>query len=325
MNIYVVILMVLGVLISFILTRVFLSKLREKGFVGVDVFKLDRPKIPTLGGIPLLFSYIIMLSLFYFFGFIPVDIYAVVVLVSFLSAYIGLLDDLLDLPGYFKPVACLICGLPIILFGTYVPRLSFPLDVGFRITYIYILLILLGISVSANTVNMFDVINGSALVGTLITLVTIIISAWVLHPDFNLYPALILLVVLLGFLPFNIYPSRIFIGNVGSLLMGSQLALYGILYKVEFQAVVAMLPFIHNSFFFLNKFKKFIEHKRLGYKVTFLDEGGLICDAGDPSAPITLIRFLVASEPMSEKNLLVNIIILFGFSSFLALLSFFWW
>lgn len=312
-------------LTSIVITKLFLPFIGRRGFLGVDVFKLERPKIPTLGGLPILVSYILMLTILYLIGYIPVDIYAVVVLVSFFSAYIGLLDDLFDLPGYFKPLACLLAGVPIILFGTYVPRLSFPFGVGFRITYIYLLLILVGISISANTVNMFDVINGSALVGTLFTLSTIIISSLILHPGLNVYPALILLFILLGFLPFNIYPSRVFIGNIGALLLGSQLALYGILYKVEFQAVVAMLPFIHNSFFFLNKFKKFIEHKRLGYRVTFLNEDGLIGDAGDPNAPITIIRFLVSSEPLSEKSLLLNIVILFGFSSLLSILSLLWW
>ncbi len=321
-----IIVAVLAAPFSYIMTKLLIERIRSSGFVGIDIFKLSKPEIPSLGGIPLLITYIFGLALLYLIGSIPTSVFASITLVSIISAFIGLLDDMYDLPGMFKPSACLLAGLPVIIFGTYIPKLYFPFGVAFRITYIYLLLILVGISVSANTVNMFDVINGSALSGTIFTMIVIIVSAYLMGGDSTrLLPGILFLAVLIGFLPFNIYPSKIFLGNIGSLLLGSQLALFGILYKVEFQAVVAMLPFIHNSFFFLNKVKGFIEHKRLRYKVTYLDEEGLIGDARDVNAPITLIRLLVAPNKMNEKDLLFNVIILFLVSSGLALLSIVWW
>lgn len=325
-DVKIIALLVFGSLFSGLITSYLIKWFRKLGMVGYDVFKKDRPPIPSLGGVPIIFSYIIFLSLMFVLGYVDVDVYSTVVLVSIIAAFIGLLDDIYDLPGFFKPLACMLAGLPIIFFGTYVPRLHFLFGVSYRITYIYVVLILLGVTVSANTVNMFDVINGSALVGTLYSLLVIIISSYWLGRDLNsLYPALLFIAILIGFLPFNIYPSRVFLGNVGSLLLGSQLALFGILYKVEFPTVIAMLPFIHNSFFFLNKVKGFIEHKRLGYRVTFLDDKGLIGDAGDENAPITLIRLLVAPNRLSEKDLLLNINILFIFTTALSLISLFWW
>jgi len=321
-----IIIAVLAAPLSYIMTKLLVERIRRLGFTGVDVFKVSKPEIPSLGGVPILITYILGLAALYLTASIPTGVFASITLVSIISAFIGLLDDMYDLPGMFKPSACLLAGLPVIIFGTYIPRLYFPFGVAFRITYIYLLLILVGISVSANTVNMFDVINGSALSGTVLSTIVIIVSAYLIGEDFtSLLPTILFLAVLIGFLPFNIYPSKIFLGNIGSLLLGSQLALFGILYKVEFQAVVAMLPFIHNSFFFLNKVKGFIEHKRLRYKVTYLDEDGLIGDARDANAPITLIRLLVAPNKMSEKDLLFNVTILFLVSSALALLSTLWW
>ncbi len=319
------ILLIVAAPATYLLTKFMARVIERLGYVGVDIFKLDKPVIPSLGGIPILIMYSILMYLLYLAGFVAIDVFAAVVLACLIAGFVGLLDDLYDMPGYFKPLACLLAGLPIILFGTYIPRLYFPLGVSFRITYIYILLILVGVSVSANTVNMLDVVNGSALIGTLVVLVTLALSAVIIDPSNDILPLLALLSVLAGFLPHNIYPSKIFIGNVGALFLGAAVASFAIIYKVEFQAVVAMLPFIHNSFFFMNKFRRFVEHKRLNYRVTELGSDGLIGDAGDPNAPVTLVRLLVAPNRLSELDVVLNITLLFIFSSILAMLSLLWW
>ena len=309
---------ILSMLITWIMNIVSL----RLDITAIDVHKLDLSKLPRISGISIPISLIISLLMLSLLNIIEYKDVTLPIIISLsLIMLIGLLDDLLELPGYYKPLACMLGGLPLILFRVYCYKLRFPLGIGFRIPLLYPIFILIGFSVSANTVNMLDVINGSAATGVLLVLITALIDILILHIDLNPLLIVIGIAAILGFLYFNKYPARCFPGNVGTLSMGGYLALIAIYYRIEFPIVVAMLPFIHNSFIYLGKLKKFVEHKKHGYKITLFDDKGLIRDACELGAPITLIRFLVSDKAKTELELYYNIVILFIVSSVLSVIS----
>jgi UDP-N-acetylglucosamine--dolichyl-phosphate N-acetylglucosaminephosphotransferase len=168
---------------------------------------------------------------------------------------------------------------------------------------------------------MLDVINGSAATGGLVVMIVMLIVLVVMGRSVNILPLLLGIAALIGFLYYNRYPSKVFLGNAPALVIGGYIAALAIIYNVEFPTVVSMFPFIHNSFFFLNKIRGFVEHKKLKVKVTYIDDEECIHDAGDDRAPITLLRFLVSRDPLSEYDAYLNIVLLFLFSGFLAVLS----
>lgn len=306
---------------SLILTYYFKNFFFKRGFIGIDQFKLSHPKIPLLGGLSIPIIIIILISSSYFIGYLSLKITFSLSLSILIILFVGLIDDFITVPGVYKPVACLLGGLPILLLHTYDPHLAFPLGTGFRIAVVYPLLILIGISVAANTVNMLDVINGSAAVGGIMILATMYFSAYIIHGVINPYPFIIGIMVLAGFLFFNVYPAKTFLGNAPALVIGGYIAVLAILYKIEFPTVVSMFPYIHNSFFFLSKIKGFVEHKKLRARVTQLNKHGYIEDARDADAPITLLRFLVSDTPLKESDVFINIFLLFIVSSFFAIAS----
>lgn len=306
---------------SLILTKLFSSLFSKLSLTGIDVFKAHKPHVPLLGGL----SIPLTITLYIFVG-INANILRVVngtaILLSvIIITAIGLLDDLYDLPGFYKPLFCTLGGLPLILLQTYDYHLQFPLGVSFRIAIIYVLLILVGVSVVANTFNMLDVINGSATVGGIMSLVTLLLITSILRVNEATFPIMIGIAAYLGFLVYNLYPARVFLGNAPALAMGAYIAVLSIIYDVEFPAMVSLFPFIHNSFFILHKIKGFVEHKKLNYRVTYLSPEELIHDARDPNAPITLLRLLVSKKPLREYEALLNIIILCAFACILAILS----
>lgn len=309
-------------IISAFLTYIFSIIGVKYRFVGRDNFKKNHPHISTLGGYPLMIATVIgllvlLLSNFTSFKYFVSSLLSLVIFIT-----IGLIDDNFpDLPGYFKPVGTMIAGLPLILLHTYKPSLAIFGGIVFHLPIVYPLLILIAFSVVPNSVNMLDVINGSAVSGVIFVLLSAIIGYYLKFNHLAMLPVLFL-AILVGFLIFNIYPAKIFLGNTGSLLLGYYILLSAIFYRVEFICLIAMFPFIHNSFFYLNKVKGFIEHKKLSAQVTYFnDKDGLIYDACDDSAPLTLLRFVVSNTPKTEFESYLSMLIPFSLSFLLSIVT----
>ena len=298
------------------------KKLFEKlRIVGIDQFKLEKPEIPSCVGLSYGLTSAIAILLLNYANYINSKITLAYVLMTIITIIIGLIDDLLDPPGLFKPLAMISAGVPIILLKCYKPYLKTVLYGGFNIPIIYPLLILISFPIASNTVNMLDVINGSALIGVLLTLISGLISSIILKSKIGFLISLVLISSTIGLLIYNVYPARIFLGNVGTLLLGSSIAFLAITAGIELPLVVAMFPFIHNSFYFLAKVKGFVEHKKLNVNITYLDSKGRINDASDPNAPLTILRFLVAGEPKEESTALLQIATLFIISMTLSIIT----
>ncbi len=308
-------------LVSLSLTYIFKNYFFNKGFTGIDMFKPHHPSIPLLGGLSIPLTLLIFSIVGYYLNIIPFNIAISIFLVILIILIAGLVDDFMPVPGIYKPLICLLGGIPIVFFHIYNPHLFFPLNIGFRIAIIYSIIILIGVSVSANTVNMLDVINGSATTGGIMVLVAMLLSAYIIHGSVNPYLFIVGILTLAGFFFFNKYPAETFLGNAPALVIGGYIASLAIIYRIEFPTIISMFPFIHNSFFFLSKIKGFVEHKHLSMKVTTLDESGYIRDAGDDKAPITLLRSLVATSPLNEEEAFFNIFLLFMISLLLAIFS----
>src|SRR5713226_4526250 len=218
--------------------------------------------------------------------------------------------------------------MPLLILGAAFPgqvynsTLRVPLFGGFHLPVIYPLTILIVISVTSNTVNMLDPLNGSMAGGIAIVagglLIGLLLKGAGPTPIF-LYACL--LFSALGFFYFNRYPSRAFSGNVGQLSVGAALGALAILGRTEIASIVAMFPSIQNSFFFLSKIKRFTEHRALTAKPTRLLEDGRLASSLDPKAPLTLVRTLLVGRPAKESEIVSTIFALFLISAALGLIT----
>lgn len=323
-----VLLAMLAFPISLALTRFLMSFSTARGIFGVDVHKLSKPKIPEMCGasIPLA---LVLLAVAYGSwrpeARLAMTAYGVVV---GSTALVGALDDRLRLRGYYKPILALFCGLPITVMGLmypgeiYGPTLRIPLFGGFHLPVIYPLTIPIAISVTSNSVNMLDPLNGTMagsvailsgglLIGLLLTSsqpMAVFLSASLLFSS-------------LGFFYYNKYPSRAFSGNVGQLAVGGAVGAMAILGRIEIATIVAMFPHIQNSFFFLSKIKRFAEHREVSAKPTKLLEDERLSSSLDPKAPLTLVRTMLVGKPATEPDVVNSIFVLFLFSTSLAVVT----
>lgn len=305
-------------LIVFFITPAFIEYLTRKGRVVVDYHKPGKPMVPRPAGPVLLIGIVISEIILYF---LILDVKIISVLLTTIIAFIiGYIDDLKTMPGWFKPAALILAAIPIIVLGTHGNYLGLIFDSAF-IPILYILLILSIIPIVGNTINSIDVFNGVASGFIIITMIPLLVSV-ILFSNTNVF--LIGLPLLFGCIAmyqYHKFPSKIFLGDSGTLLLGSMYAGISIVGNSEIIGVIALLPAVMNSFLFLSSVKKIVEHREVKTRpVTICDDFRLMASK-DNSAPATLVRLILARGPLSEQEIITRIFILATFSSILAIIS----
>lgn len=305
-------------LIVFFITPAFIEYLTRKGRVVVDYHKPGKPMVPRPAGPVLLIGIVISEIILYF---LILDVKIISVLLTTIIAFIiGYIDDLKTMPGWFKPAALILAAIPIIVLGTHGNYLGLIFDSAF-IPILYILLILSIIPIVGNTINSIDVFNGVATGFIIITMIPLLVAV-VLFSNTNVF--LIGLPLLFGSIAmyqYHKFPSKIFLGDSGTLLLGSMYAGISIVGNSEIIGVIALLPAVMNSFLFLSSVKKIVEHREVKTRpVTICDDFRLMASK-DNSAPATLVRLILARGPLSEQEIITRIFILATFSSVLAIIS----
>jgi UDP-GlcNAc:undecaprenyl-phosphate/decaprenyl-phosphate GlcNAc-1-phosphate transferase len=317
-TIYGIIVSAVSFLIVLFITPAFIEYLTRKRRVVVDYHKPGKPMVPRPAGPVLLIGIVISEIILYF---LILDVKIISVLLTTIIAFIiGYIDDLKTMPGWFKPAALILAAIPIIVLGTHGNYLGLIFDSAF-IPILYILLILSIIPIVGNTINSIDVFNGVATGFIIITMIPLLVAV-VLFSNTNVF--LIGLPLLFGCIAmyqYHKFPSKIFLGDSGTLLLGSMYAGLSIVGNSEIIGVIALLPAVMNSFLFLSSVKKIVEHRQVKTRpVTICDDFRLMASK-DSSAPATLVRLILARGPLSEQEIITRIFILATFSSILAIIS----
>ncbi|MCP8308205.1 MAG: UDP-N-acetylglucosamine-1-phosphate transferase [archaeon] len=305
--------------LTYLFTLALVKTLPKRGSVVEDYHKPSKPKVAWPGG-PAILSSILIAELILYFIYGDLRILSIA-LVTMIAGMIGLIDDKWRLNnGMIKPVSLILASLPILLLDVYVPRPTFPIFGSVRLYYVYPILVLAAIPIVSNATNMIDVLNG-ALSGFMIITTIPLVFALMLRTDYNIIMATIPLIASsLAFYIFHRYPSKIFPGDSGSLALGAIFCVIAIVGRVEIVAIISILPAILNSFFILSSVKKLIEHRSIKTRPTILLPNGQLAASKETSAPVTLVRMILADGPLSEREVVSNIFKLSAFSASLAVI-----
>ena len=305
-------------LVVFFITPAFIKYLNKKGKVVVDYHKPGKPNVPRPAGPILLIGIVISEIILYF---LIQDIKIISLILSTIIAFIiGYIDDRKTMPGWFKPVALIFAAVPIIVLGSHGSSLGLIFDSAF-IPILYIPLILAIMPIVGNTINSIDVFNGVASGFIIITMMPLLVSV-ILFGNITVFlMGLPLLFGTIAIYHYHKYPSRIFLGDSGTLLLGSMYAGLSIAGNSEIIGVIALLPAVMNSFLFLSSVKKIVEHRQVKTRPVSISEDFKLVASKERSAPATLVRLILARGPLSEKEIITKILILATFSSVLAFIS----
>ena len=300
------------------LTPIFIKALANRNLTVKDVNKKGDVMIPRPGGIPIVIGLVAAEIALY--AFFPISEILAVIIVSILGFCVGFVDDRKVMGGWFKPLALAFCASPILLLGAYDSNLSFPLFGLVQIPSLYLALVVFMIPITGNTINSIDVLNGVASGVVTIASFALAISLFIMQNYEIGIASLCLAFASLGFYKYHKFPSKIFPGDSGALVLGSTYGVIAIVGHVEVISAIAILPAVINSFLFLTSVKKIVEHREIK-NPTLRTEDFKIKSTDDKTAPITLVRLLVAKLPLSEKQIGAEIFKLSIFCGILAVIT----
>lgn len=302
----------------YLLTPISIKILVKQGKVVQDYHKAGKPKIPRPAGPVLILGLSVSLLVLFVFTY---DIRLIAILLTTVIAFvIGYVDDRRVMPGWFKPLSLIFASLPLLFFGSHGTNLNLIFGDAF-IPLLYIPLILIAIPIIGNTINSIDVLNGVATGFILISMIPLMISIY-LFGTFEIFIAsLIFFFAILALYKYHKFPSKIFPGDSGTLVMGSMFGALAIAGNSEIIAIISLLPAVLNSFLFLASVKKIVEHREINSRPTILLDDLRLAASKDKKAPTTLLRLILADGALTENEIIKKIFKLAIFSSFLAIIS----
>jgi UDP-GlcNAc:undecaprenyl-phosphate/decaprenyl-phosphate GlcNAc-1-phosphate transferase len=305
-------------LIILLVTPKVIKWLIAKGSVVRDYHKSEKPNIPRPAG-PILIIGIAIAEGILFLITRNTEVLAILI-TTIIAFIVGFVDDRKVMPGWYKPVALIPAAIPLIVLGAHGTHLNLIFG-SVSIPLLYIPLILIIIPVAGNTINSIDVLNGVATEAVIIAMMPLLVSIAVFANNVVFIAALPLLCGLIAFYKYHRFPSKIFPGDSGTLLIGSMYGALAIAGSSEIIGIIALLPSVMNSFLFLNSVKKIVEHRQVKLRPTILTNDFKLMASKERNAPTTLLRLILADGPLTEKEIGRKIVKLAIYSSVLALVS----
>jgi UDP-N-acetylglucosamine--dolichyl-phosphate N-acetylglucosaminephosphotransferase len=303
--------------------------LKEKGIMGIDVHKPDKPEVVKGGGFVVLFA--LVTSLLIVIGITTfqeqeVDTGLLAALVSILLAgMIGLLDDNLDFRNRTKIVLPMLAAIPMMVMQEGTTTMSIPLLGTVDLGALYPLVVIpLMMTFIIDSTNMYGGMNGleaglSTINSAALILYVVLLS---LIDGTETTQALLdsgvvagaLLGASLAFLIFNRFPAKILPGDVGRLPMGAAIAAALILGNMDRLAIFLYAPFAVNFLLYI-LYRFHVRRKGIEYaKFASPREDGTLEVVG----PFTLYWMLphLSDNITEERNvallILLQAVIAFG-------------
>lgn len=204
----------------------------------------DRP-VPRMGGIAIFCGFMLAMLLFTEMT-VPVK---GILIGTMIIAVMGALDDMFDLNPWVKLIGqiaaafvCTRCGVVLDGFTGFLPGSEETVFLNFSLSAFLTIIWIVGCT---NAINLIDGLDGLAVGMSAISATTLfIISLSVADANVSVILAC-LIGACLGFWPHNRNPAKIFMGDVGSQMLGFVLATVSVIGLFKMHALVTMLiPFL---------------------------------------------------------------------------------
>jgi len=232
---------------------------------AIDVPKDDRRihdhPIPRMGGLAIFIGFIVSMLIFVEMNKLVVGM----LLGAVIIAVMGAVDDVVSLNAWVKLVFQVVAAVVAIRCGIVFDAVSNPnilsntttIDVG----YLSVPLTLIWIVGCTNAVNLIDGLDGLAVgVSAISSFTMLIVAMFVAEPTVAIILAA-LTGACAGFMPYNMNPAKIFMGDVGSQLLGFVLASASIMGLFKFHAIITFfvpllalgVPIFDTAFAFIRR------------------------------------------------------------------------
>lgn len=233
-----------ALVMAFALTPVVKSFAFKIGAVDVpkDNRRMHKTPIPRVGGLAIYLGFLVSVLIF---GTMTSELQAIL-LGSVILILLGVVDDVVALSPKIKFIGQIAAAVIVMTAGVRIEVLSNPFGGNvFRLGWVSYPITLLWIVGMINAVNFIDGLDGLACgVSSIASLTVFTIALLVAEP----YVAIIMAALTgacFGFLPYNLNPAKIFMGDTGSMFLGYMLAVMSINGLFKLYAIISFIvPFL---------------------------------------------------------------------------------
>ena len=247
---YVVLALLTALVVSFLLTPAVKSFAYKVGAVDVpkDARRMHKVPIPRLGGLAIFMGF--MVSILLFANVMEDRQMRGILLGAVVIVILGVVDDITPLPAKLKFVVQILAAILPVSHGVVIRAISNPnlfspnpyWQMGNVVSVVITILWIVGIT---NSVNLIDGLDGLANGVSAISATTMLVLALLVSKAQVAIVMAALVGACIGFMPYNMNPAKIFMGDTGSMCLGYILAVTSIQGLFKFYAVISFaVPFI---------------------------------------------------------------------------------
>lgn len=300
--------------------------MKKAGFCGIDVNKLEKPKIPEMGGIGGIIGFTlgttITLGLVKYLDSIDESPVLVAISVLSIASLIGIMDDISILNRKEKAWFIAFASLPLIISQKGDSVIDFIVyQADFQGLYYYLfwlVLVPIGISGIANALNMSGGYNGVESGQVIVISLTLLIISLIRSVDLSV------IIVFSGVFGasfalyiFNKFPAKIFIGDVGQLGLGAVLGSAIIMSGLIIFGIICILPTFYELFATLKYKYRNIERRDACRSPIIMSDGNL--KPPSYASDYSFFFWILSKKSLSEKGLANTIIIIYSFCGVIAI------
>ena len=238
-----------ALVVSFLMTPVVKSFAYKVGAIDVpkDARRMHHKPIPRLGGLAIFAGFMVSILLFVDIRLNPqmqsILLGAVIIVV------LGVVDDIMALPAKLKFVVQIAAALIPALNGVSIQALSNPNifsgNAYWVLDWLSIPITVLWIVGITNAVNLIDGLDGLANGVSAISAATVLVIALICSEAQVAVVMAALVGACVGFLPYNLNPAKMFMGDTGATFLGFILSTMSIQGLFKFYAVISFaVPFL---------------------------------------------------------------------------------
>ena len=238
--------LILAIVVAFLASIILTPLVRKLAF---RIGAVDRPNyrkvhvsiMPRIGGLAIIGGFLIGYLLL-----TPSDEHAIGIFVGALIIVItGFLDDMLEITAKAKVVGQLAAAIVVVSWGgLQIEFINLPFGGIIEFGFLSIPVTILWIVGITNAINLLDGLDGLAAGVSTIALISLSVMAMLMGDLFVVATTTILAASSLGFLIYNFYPAKIFMGDTGALFLGFMISVLALLGFKNVTFISLVIPVI---------------------------------------------------------------------------------
>jgi len=247
--VYAILALVVALIVSFLMTPVVKTFAYKVGAIDVpkDARRMHKTPIPRLGGLAIFIGFMVSILLF---THVRQDHQLQGILMgAVVIVVLGVVDDTTPLPAMFKFVVQIVAALIPVFHGVVIQAISNPNLLSSSAYWILgklsIPITVLWIVAITNSVNLIDGLDGLANGVSAISATTMLVIAILVSESQVAIVMAALVGACVGFMPYNMNPAKMFMGDTGATFLGFILATMSIQGLFKMFAVISFaVPFL---------------------------------------------------------------------------------